>query len=375
MSPQHWIPCLGLTVLFAGCVGDSPSPAPEPVFTPVLQPFADGSVAGNPEGHCQVPAGALPVATDSADRVVGNGTRASCTADAVRRAVAHGGKIRFDCGPDTVTIVMDKPAKVFNDSLPDVVLDGGGKITLSGGGSTRILYMNTCDSVQHWTTPHCQDQATPRLTLQNLTFVDGNSVSEAKYDGGGAVYVRGGVFRVVNCRFYRNQCAKTGPDVGGGAIRAFSQYGGQPVHVSSTTFGSDGNGNVGSNGGAISSIGVSWSIWNSLFIANQAVGYRGNPADPGTEGGGSGGAIYSDGNSMNLSICGSDLERNQIRAYGPAIFYVLDDHDRNHNGLLRIVDSRIAANTGGGGVWQALPGISMHDDTRREIVNSSITGP
>jgi predicted outer membrane repeat protein len=39
------------------------------------------------------------------------------------------------------------------------------------------------------------------------------------------------------------------------------------------------NGNVGTNGGAICSIGVSWTIINSLFSYNRAIGYGANPAD------------------------------------------------------------------------------------------------
>ncbi|MGO9051778.1 MAG: hypothetical protein ACLPN6_19645 [Streptosporangiaceae bacterium] len=69
-----------------------------------------------------------------------------------------------------------------------VVLNGGGKVTLSGGGKRRILYMNTCDQRQVWTTSHCQDQATPRLTIRNLTFIDGNATGHDMTGGsGGAI--------------------------------------------------------------------------------------------------------------------------------------------------------------------------------------------
>jgi len=363
-----------LATLLVACGSDStsePTP-PAPVYTVHLDPFSDGSVSGNPTGTCQVPAEALPDtaasgATNSVStHVVGNGTRASCTAAALRAAVARGGRIVFDCGKDTMTIVLDKPAKVYNDSLSPVVIDGGGKVALSGGGTSRILVMNTCDSTLHWTTSHCQDQPTPRLTVQNLSFVDGNAeaAGEGLTGGGGAIFARGGVFKVVNCRFFRNTCARKGADVGGGAIRIFDQSQDAPVQVVNSTFGADGIGNIGSNGGALSSIGVNWSIWNSLFVGNQAVGDGGNPADSGTPGGGSGGAIYNDGNTLTLSVCGSVFERNQVKAFGAAIFFV----SNNHDGTLNIRDSRISGNLGGS--WHVLPGISMHEDTRREIVNS-----
>lgn len=63
----------------------------------------------------------------------------------------------------------------MRNSSSTVVLDGGGRVTHSGAGKRRILYMNTCDEAQGWTTSHCQDQETPRLTVQNLVFADGNS--------------------------------------------------------------------------------------------------------------------------------------------------------------------------------------------------------
>ncbi|MEK7394531.1 MAG: hypothetical protein AAB214_18390 [Fibrobacterota bacterium] len=363
MTLRYLLPatCLGLW----SCGSDTATQS-EPVFLVTPSAFADGTAAGNPDGQCKVPAAALAASVENPDRVVGTGTRASCTADAFRAAVAHGGKIVFDCGPDTMTIVLDKPAKVFNDSLPDIVIDGGGKVGLSGGGRTRILYMNTCDEAQHWTSPHCDNQATPRLTVQNLTFVDGNAEAEGEGGGGGggAIFASGGTFKVVNCRFFRNVCAKQGADVGGGAIRAFQQYNSAPIHVVNSTFGSTGNGNVGSNGGAFSSIMVNWSVWNSLFVANQAVGNGGNPADKNTPGGGSGGAIYNDGNTLTLSVCGSKFTENKVNAFGAAIFFV----SNNHQGTINLTDSRISGNIGGS--WHVLPGIAMHEDTKVNRVNS-----
>jgi hypothetical protein len=320
-----------------------------------------GPAAGNPSGNYAVPAAAGAVDVSSPDRVVGTGTAASCTAAAFIQAVAQGGKITFNCGADPVMITLSSPAKVFNDK-PDVVIDGGGKVTLSGGGTTRILYMNTCDPNQVWTTSHCQDQAQPTLTVQNLTFVDGNSKNETTYDGGGAIWVRGGRFKVVNSRFFNNVCADTGPDVGGAAIRVFSQYQGLPVYVVNSTFGgAPGYGNTGANGGAISSIGVSWSIYNSLFSYNKAIGTGGNPGQ-----GGSGGAIYNDGNTMTLALYGTLIEHNEVNAYGSAIFFVTNDHTGN----LHIEDSVIRNNVGGS--WYTLPGISMHSDTARQVINSTI---
>jgi len=337
------------------------------IHNPLANPES-GPPAGWAGGKCSLPlpADALPEDSSKPDHVIGDGTPASCTSDLVVQTVAKGGVISFDCGPDPVVIKLTATAKIFNDTGPRIVIDGGGKVVLSGDGKHRILYMNTCDKEQVWTTPNCDDQDHPLLTVQNLTFSDGNA--KAEEDGGGAIFARGGRLKIVNSRFFNNVCADTGPDVGGAGVRVFDQSQDKPVHVVNSTFGgaADGFGNACSNGGGISSIGVSWSIVNSLFSHNQAVGNGANPAQPGTPGGGSGGGIYNDGNTMTLSVCGTLIEQNQVNAHGSAIFFVSNDHSGN----IVINDSTIRKNSGGS--WYAKPGISMHDDTKIEINNSTL---
>ena len=235
--------------------------------------------AGNPDGHATVPAAARAVDTSRPTRVVGKGTAASCTSAAVVRAVARGGLITFSCGPKPVTIRLTKTAKVRNDRRAVTVIDGGGKVTLSGGGKRRVLYMNTCDAALGITSSHCQDQSTPRLTLQNLTIARGNSTGLRKEGGGGgAVFVRGGRLKVVNSRFFRNSCDATGPDLGGAAIRVLDQYKDLPVYVVHSTFGgAKGYGGTCSNGGALSSIGVSWVILNSVISTTRRSGAARTP--------------------------------------------------------------------------------------------------
>ena len=306
--------------------------------------------------------------TSSSDVVVGTGTPASCTSAAFVAAVAQGGTITFDCGSAPTTIVLEETAKVVNQLDLDVVIDGGDLITLSGDGARRILYMNTCDPDQNWTTSHCQNQDHPRLTVQNLTFIDANSKSETEYEGGGAIWVRGGRFKIVNCRFFNNVCTDTGPDLGGAGVRVFSQFNDLPVYVVNSTFGGeDGYGNTCSNGGGVSSIGVSWTIINSLFSYNHAIGNGGNPAQSGTPGGGSGGAIYNDGNEMTLTLCGTRLEHNDVVQHGSGIFFVTN----NHTGNIVIDSSNITNNTGG--TWYPVqPQISCHSDTPITVTNSEI---
>jgi hypothetical protein len=284
-----------------------------------------------------------------ADHVVGDGTPGSCTSAAVVQAVAAGGVIAFSCGPRPVTIVLTATAKVRSTSAR-VVLDGGGLVTLSGGGVRRILYEDTCDPAQTWTTSHCQDQATPALTVENISFADGNSTGQL-YDGGGggAIFDRGGQLTVIDARFTANRCDSTGPDLGGAAIRALSQYQNRAVEVTGSTF----TGGVCSNGGALSSIGVSWVVQDSTFTGNQAIGDGANPAQAGTPGGGSGGAIYTDGDDYTVTVDGSVITGNSAREGGGALFFVSD----NKTGTLTIEDSQLRDNSNAGFQTAGYPGI------------------
>ena len=359
-----------LALLGSGCSdGDDDNQQQVVVPNPLTDPD-DGPPAGNPnaEASCGVPAEAGLADVSSPRSVVGDGTPASCTSDAFVDAVAAGGVVTFDCGSEPVIITLDRTAKVVNDTGPEIVIDGGGLVTLSGAGNHRILYMNTCDEAQGWTTSHCQNQDHPRLTVQNITFIDASSKSETEYDGGGAIWVRGGRFKLVNTRFFNSVCTDSGPDLGGAAVRIFSQYNDMPVHVVNTTFGgADGFGNACSNGGGISSIGVSWTIINSLFSHNSAVGNGGNPSQGGTPGGGSGGAIYNDGNTMTLSLCGTRIQHNEVVQHGSAIFFVSNDHSGDID-----IDRCVITNNTGGSWYPSYPQISGHDDTVINVTDSQI---
>lgn len=319
------------------------------VATTLFLGWTPAAPAGNGRtcGGCVIPPEAQPIDTSSPDVVVGTGTPQSCTSAAFVAAVAQGGIITFDCGPEPVTITVNQTAKIFNDTGPQIVIDGGGLVTLNGAGQRRILYMNTCDPDQVWTTSHCQDQDHPQLTVQNLRFINGYQPGESNTDGGGAIFVRGGRFKIVNCRFENNTCASVGPDVGGAAVRTFSQYNGLPVYVVNSTFGgAPGLGNVCSNGGALSSIGVSYTVINSVMSYNQAIGYGANPAQTGTPGGGSGGAIYNDGNTFTLTICGSRIHDNTAVEGGGGVFFVSNDG----SGTL-VIDDTYIWDSPSGGFW------------------------
>ena len=329
----------------------SPSASPSPSAAPAAPPLPR---AGNPNGHATVPAEAQAVDTSHPTRVVGTGSAASCTSDAVVSAVAAGGIITFNCGTAPVTITMSATAKVRNN-VAKVVLDGGGRVTLSGGGQRRIVYLDTCDPADGPRTSHCQDQETPQLVVQNLTFADGNSTGQLQEGGGGgAIFDRGGRLKVVNSRFVRNRCDPTGPDLGGAAIRALSQSHNLPVYIVASTFGgASGQGGVCSNGGALSSIQVSWVVLNCVMSYNNAIGHGANPARGGTPGGGSGGAIYNDGDNFTLRIAGALIENNHANEGGGAVFYVSNDR----TGTMSIDGSTLRHNKSDGFETDGFPGI------------------
>jgi Chlamydia polymorphic membrane protein (Chlamydia_PMP) repeat len=307
--------------------------------------------------------------------VIGNGRPASCTSAAVVRAVAAGGRITFNCGPAPVTIVMEQTASVIK-TRHLVVLDGGGRVTLSGAGKRRILYSDTCAGT--WSTSDCVNQPYPQIVVQNITFKDGYdgahqatctaNIPRCWYggvDGGGAIYVEGGQFKAVNSRFIDNRCYAFGPDLGGGAIRALAQYENRPIYITADTF----RGGRCSNGGALSSISVQWEVLDSVFTDNKAIGWGANPASRGTPGGGSGGAIYLDGRNDNALIAGTVVSGNAAREGGGAVFDVVD----SGWGALTFNQSVLHNNTSGR--FQTFPGVYYDfdgHDRRPVMINSTV---
>jgi hypothetical protein len=321
-------------------------------------------------GACAVPAAAVAQDSSKPTTVVGDGTAASCTADKVVAAVAAGGVVTFSCGSDPLTIVVPE-IEIVNDGGASkdgsVTIDGGGKITLSGGGKNRILRQNPCDPSLHYTSTHCNDQTTPHLVVQNIGFTAGAGSAE-QVDmngllGGGALYVGGGTFKAVNVTITNSQqtnaAAELVQDLAGGALYTTNMSTGTPAYLVNCTF----DGNSGVNGGALGSIGTSWTILNSTFKNNSASGHGENPARTGTEGGGLGGAIYNDGNDYTLTVCGSKFDTNQATELGSgAIFQVVD----NLKGTLKIDQTAFIGDSDTGDVQTSAkhPGIYVEAQSK-----------
>jgi len=336
--------------------------------------------AGNPDGHClsTLPPEALPADTSTPTTVVGTGTAASCTHAALATAVAQGGVITFDCGADAVTIPVTATLDLPVDR--STVIDGGNRITLDGGFAVRIL---------SWDHPNWQTNDNV-LTLQHLVLANGKATgtkllpvlpdpdcSQGYTDGqGGALFMRNGILRAVDVTFASNQAALIGPDTGGGAVYLL---GSKPATISSCSF----LGNRASNAGGLGALFATLNVYDSLFDGNDATGNGANDDNAAqcpyvnengqhqVGSGGNGGALYSDGVAMDVTICGTQVRSNHAGAFGAAIFFTSNTSDVAQRGTLRIQDSLMFGNVQDRNVWQWRPGISTNANTP-DPVNSDI---
>lgn len=219
--------------------------------------------------------------------IVGDGTAGSCTEAAFAAAVAVGGAIAFDCGgtptnPVTIPITSEKPVTLSTS------IDGGSSIILNGGGTTRILAVNSGVN----------------LSLNNITLSNGYAIN------GGAVTNQGGMLRVVNSHFEGNHAVYDG-----GAIA--SQQG--SVAIIQSTF--DDNEALVSGGAIWIMQGSSTSISGTTFENNQAAVH--------------GGAIML--SSLNTRIVNSSFTTN-LSVFAGGALYVQD------GSMVTVADSSFRAN-------------------------------
>jgi hypothetical protein len=332
--------------------------------------------AGNPDGKCSqaLPKEAMAVDSSKPTTVVGTGDAASCSEAALTAAIGKAGVITFNCGSAAAVITVSKTLELKTSA--DTVIDGGNKVTIDGGGKVRILSWNSAD----W------QNNTHTLTLQHLVLANGKAsgtmmipmhpepCSQGYNDGqGGALLMRDGNLRAIDVTFLNNSAAELGPDTGGGALYLL---GSKPAYIASCTF----SGNKASNAGAMGSLFTTDFIYDSLFENNSAVGHGANNDDASmcdfmnngqheVGSGGNGGAIYSDGVAMDVTICGTQVRNNKSGAFGPAVFFT--SNDQSMKGTLSIRDSSMSGNMGDSS-WQWKPGIATNADTP-EPINSTLT--
>ncbi len=320
--------------------------------------------AGNPDGSCSAGVPAEGKAADTSNPTkVGNGTAASCTFSLLSAAVAKGGIVTFDCGSDPVTIPVTATLDV--PTSKDTVIDGNRLVTLDGQSKVQIL---SFDSPGWQTNEH-------RLTLQHIALINAKKTptdaiptapapcSQGFDDGqGGAVYMRDGNLTVIDSIFTGNQAAQLGPDTGGGAIYVQGSLHG--VVIAGSTF----EQNTAANGGGVGGLFCEYHIYDSLFTHNTATGHGANNNDASmcsvmnngqneVGSGGNGGAFYSDGNSVNVLLCGDQIVDNDagMGGFGGGVFFT----SNNMAGTLTITDTTMTGNTGGH--WTNASTGSIHD--------------
>jgi hypothetical protein len=314
--------------------------------------------ASVPSGRCTMPIPARGQAADTSKptTVVGNGTAASCDFGHLQSAVTTGGIITFNCGSAPVTIKVTATLNV--PTTKNTVIDGGKLVTLDGGGTTQILSFNSAN----W------QNNENGLTIQHITFTSAKmtgkmaipaapqpACSQGWDDGqGGAIYMRDGNLNVIDSIFTNNQAAPLGPDTGGGAIYVQGSKHGTVIVGSVFT------GNSAANGGAVGGLFNELDVYDSTFMGNKAVGHDNNNNDMSmctvmnngqyeVGSGGNGGALYSDGNSVNVILCGDDIEGNAagVNAFGGGLFFTSNNWKTAAGGTLTIADTTMTGNTGG----------------------------
>lgn len=185
-----------------------------------------------------------------ADAVVGTGTAASCTEAELDAALGAGGNVTFNCGASPVTLTVTNKKTITLETS----IDGGGVVTLSGGGSRQIFRVNSPGvlGLRNLTLTDSKGVGavfnSGTLTVTNCTFADNN----ARLVGGGAIFNYGGTLTVTNSAFSGNS--------GRGAI-----FNTGTLTVTNSTF----SNNSADYGGAIFNADT-LAVSNSTFFSNDA---------------------------------------------------------------------------------------------------------
>ncbi|MBP8125336.1 MAG: hypothetical protein KAZ26_22000, partial [Caldilineaceae bacterium] len=279
-----------------------------------------------------------------ADAVVGDGTPASCDANALEAALAGGGDVTFNCGPTPLTIAVN--TMVIDTS---VRVDGGNLVVLWGEGLRQIFIVNQGAS----------------LFLKNITLTDGywdgnggaianygnlivqnsaiyNSVAAGEASVGGAIYNQGGTVTLRNSSLTSNRAGQFGggiassggtvdifnstlqensaPNGGGGLWNSNAAVTIEDSHITENSTQSDGQGNF---GGALSNVG-------RMIVRRSTIDYNSS-----TDGGG----IYSQGADSSLWVEDSTVSGNNVTGGGGGL--------QLGDGTTTIVNSTISGNSAG----------------------------
>jgi cysteine-rich repeat protein len=197
---------------FDGCTNDCTVCSDGVVTAPEECDDGNTSSGDNCDAQCRLP------------RVVGTGTPESCTEAAFEAALAERSVI-FNCGPEPVTITITSTRE--KAIAAGTTIDGGGRITLSGGGVVDIFTVTSGAA----------------LEVRNLAIADGRG-----WGSGGTIVNNGGTLSVANSAFLGNNTA-----IGNG---------GGTLSVANSTF-SGNNTAIGNGFGTL-------NVTNSTFSGNSA---------------------------------------------------------------------------------------------------------
>ena len=220
---------------------------------------------------------ALPSPARALDAVVTNCSSDAdffAKLDAVR--TAGSGSVKFSCGASPAEITLTQTAVI---TFGPLLIDGGNKITLSGGNARALFLVGQSRSLvlkrlvianAESGTGAIQVFENARVKATAVTFEDNHSTTS-----GGALYaLTGAKLKIKRCTFNRNSA-----DSSGGSIAAFSAN----VNVLLSTFG-DGLASV--FGGAIYANATTTLVRRTQFVMNTATS--------------DGGAIYAERGSLTV---------------------------------------------------------------------------
>jgi predicted outer membrane repeat protein len=348
----------------------------------------------------------------AAGGTVGTGTPGSCTESALNTALAGGGVVTFNCGVGLAIIQFSSQLVITTDTS----VDGGGRILLSGNGSTRLFYVSSGTGLSLMNLTLSNGSASQggaiyndgRLMVTNSTLSGNTAVGGT----GGAIYANG-VTTITNSALSDNAApaglagginnngtltllqtafASNFAGLGGGALINNSithitggsfdsnQTGGSggaivnsgPLTISGTSF--SGNSTSSSSGGGIYNMG-GLTITNGLFYSNSAamnggaiynrglIRVTGSVLTGNTSGSGQhGGAIYND-LSSTMALDTSTVSNNSATGgLGGGIY---------NAGTLTVTADTLSGNAAGGGLGG---GIYNAVSGTLGVVNSTLSG-
>lgn len=305
------------------------------------------------------PCDVLASAVDSSkpDAIVGDGSAAGCTEDAVNAALTTGGTIRFQCGASPITI----PVTAEKVILRDTVLDGGDTVTLDGGGAARIFVVGT---------PGGHPVS---LTLQHITLRGGHaavtpaSAGGPANTGGGAILQFGGSLVITDSVLRDNDATATGPDELGGAV---CSRGGRLL-IARTVL----DGNRAGSGGAVAAVATELVLVRSQLTNNSAVGQGTGPE-------GIGGALLVSQEGQSMGMCQVTMSGNQAATFGTAMHLqgirgelmtiqqasIVNNQATSESGgpavFIGTVSARLSSVTVAGNQGQETPGVWVNGGTQ-----------